>query len=60
MNVLSEIKLEYPNLNGSLYNNIIRYSNYNKSKNKFNLKLILESLPLSLQNNLIIEIFSIF
>ena len=57
MNVLSEIKLEYPNLNRSLYNSIIRYLNYNKSKNKFNLKFILESLPLSLQNNLIIEIY---
>ena len=41
----------------SLYNNIRRYLNYNKSKYKFNLKFILESLPLSLQNNLIIEIY---
>ena len=57
MKILSEIKLEYSNLNMSLYNNIRRYLNYNKSKYKFNLKFILESLPLSLQNNLIIEIY---
>ena len=57
MNILSEIKLEYPNLNMSLFNSIKRYLNYNKSKYKFNLKFILESLPLSLQNNLIIEIY---
>ena len=55
--LLSEIQLEYPNLNRNLYNNIKRYLNYNKSKYKFNLKFILESLPLSLQNNLIIEIY---
>ena len=57
MNVLSEIKLEYPNLGQGLYEQIIRYLNYTKSENKINLKYILESLPLSLQNNLIIEIY---
>ena len=57
MNVLNEIKLEYPNLGKDLYDRIIRYLNYNKSEHKFNLKFILESLPSSLQNNLIIEIY---
>ena len=57
MNVLNEIKLEYPNLGKNLYDSIIRYLNYNKSEYKCNLKFILESLPSSLQNNLIIEIY---
>ena len=57
MNVLNDIKLEYPNLKHDLYERIIRYLNYNKSEHKYNLKFILESLPSSLQNNLIIEIY---
>ena len=57
MKVLNEIKLEFPNLGQSLYDRIKRYLNYNKAKNKYNLKFILESLPSSLQNNLIIEIY---
>jgi hypothetical protein len=57
MNVLNEIKIEYPNLNQYLYDRITRYLNYKKSENKYNLKFILESLPSSLQNNLIIEIY---
>ena len=57
MKVLNEIKLEFPNLRKSLYDRIKRYLNYNKAKNKYNLKFILESLPSSLQNNLIIEIY---
>ena len=57
MKVLNEIKMEYPNLNKVLYNRIKRYLNYNKSEYNNNLKFILESLPSSLQNNLIIEIY---
>ena len=57
MKVLREIKLEYPNLGKGLYDRIKRYLNYNKSEYKINLKFILESLPSSLQNNLIIEIY---
>ena len=57
MKVLSEIKIEYPNLGKALYDRIKRYLNYNKSEYKLNLKFILESLPSSLQNNLIIEIY---
>jgi len=55
--VLNEVKLEYPNLSQALYDKIKRYLNYNKSESKCNLKFILESLPSSLQNNLIIEIY---
>ncbi len=57
LKVLNEIKLEYPNLDNALYERILRYLNYNKSEYKYNLKFILESLPSSLQNNLIIEIY---
>ena len=55
--VLNEIKMEYSNLNKALYDQIKRYLNYNKSEYNNNLKFILESLPSSLQNNLIIEIY---
>ena len=57
MKVLKEIKLEYPNIGKNLYDRISRYLNYNKSIGRCNLKFILESLPSSLQNNLIIEIY---
>ena len=57
MKVLNEIKLEFPNLRKFLYDRIKHYLNYNKAINKYNLKYILESLPSSLQNNLIIEIY---
>ena len=57
MKVLTEIKMEYPNLSNVLYDRIKRYLNYNKSEYNNNIKFILESLPSSLQNNLIIEIY---
>ena len=57
MKVLSEIQLDYPNLDKSLYDRLKRYLNYTKSEHKLNLKFILESLPSSIQNNLIIEIY---
>ena len=57
MKVLKEIKMEYPNLSNVLYDRIKRYLNYNKSEYNNNIKFILESLPSSLQNNLIIEIY---
>ena len=57
MKVLTEIKMEYPNLSKVLYDRIKRYLNYNKSEYNNNIKFILESLPSSLQNNLIIEIY---
>ena len=57
LDILDEIKLEYPNLDLELYFNIRRYLIYNKSVNQYNLKFVLESLPPSLQNNLIVEIY---
>ena len=57
VNILGEIKINYPNLNNDLYERIIRYLNYNKSEYKYNIENILDSLPSSLQNNLIVEIY---
>ena len=55
--ILQEIKLSFPNLSSNLYEKIIRYLNYNKNKYKYNIKYVLDSLPSSIQNNLIIEIY---
>ena len=55
--ILGEIRIKYPNLKNDLYERILRYLNYNKSEYKFNLENILDSLPQSLQNNLIIEMY---
>ena len=57
VDLLNDIKLEYPNFGPELYFNIRRYLIYNKSENQFDLKFVLESLPPSLQNNLIVEIY---
>ena len=55
--ILEEIKINYPNLSNNLYERITRYLRYNKSRYKYNIKYMLDSLPLSIQNNLIIEIY---
>ena len=55
--ILEEIKINYPNLSNNLYERITRYLKYNKSKYKYNIKYVLDSLPSSIQNNLIIEIY---
>ena len=57
MNMLEEIKINYPNLNKNLYDRISRYFSYNKKKYKNGIKYLLDSLPSSIQNNLIIEIY---
>ena len=57
MNILAEIKLNYPNLDKNLYERIKRYLTYNKNKYKYDIKYVLDSLPSSIQNNLIIEIY---
>ena len=57
LKILDEIKINYPNLDIHLYERIIRYLNYNKSRYKYDVKYVLDSLPSSIQNNLIIEIY---
>ena len=55
--ILEEIKINFPNSNPNSHDRIIRYLNYNKNKYKHNIKYVLDSLPSSIQNNLIIEIY---
>ena len=55
--ILSDIKMAYPLLKNELYEKIIRYLKYNKSENKYNIDFILDSLPLSLKNNVIIDMY---
>ena len=55
--ILSEIRISYPLLKNDLYEKIIRYLKYNKSENKYNVDYILDSLPLSLKNNVIIDMY---
>ena len=57
LKILEEIKINYPNLDTNLYERLVRYLNYNKSKYKYDVKYVLDSLPSSIQNNLIIEIY---
>ena len=55
--ILGEIRISYPLLKNELYEKIIRYLKYNKSENKYNVDYILDSLPLSLKNNVIIDMY---
>ena len=55
--ILGEIRYNYPNLNNDLYERVLRYLNYNKSEYKYNVENILDSLPSSLKNNLIVEMY---
>ena len=55
--ILGDIKISYPLLTNELYEKIIRFLKYNKSENKFNVDYILDSLPLSLKNNVIIDMY---
>ena len=55
--ILGDIRISYPLLKKDLYEKIIRYLKYNKSENKYNVDYILDSLPLSLKNNVIIDMY---
>ena len=57
VNILGEIRINYPRLDNDLYERILRYLNYNKSEYKYNIENILDSLPSSLQNRLIVEMY---
>ena len=48
MKILEEIRINYPNLSNCLYERISRYLRYNKSKYKYNIKYVLDSLPSSI------------
>ena len=55
--ILGDIRISYPLLKNDLYEKIVRYLKYNKAENKYNIDFILDSLPLSLKNNVIIEMY---
>ena len=55
--ILTDIRITYPLLKNDLYEKIIRYLKYNKDENKYNVNYILDSLPLSLKNNVIIDMY---
>ena len=55
--ILEEIKGKHPLLDNELYERILRYLKYNKSEYKYKVENILDSLPSSLQNNLIVEMY---
>ena len=57
LKILSDIKMSYPLLKNDLYEKVIRYLKYNKDENKYNVDYILDSLPLSLKNNVIIDMY---
>ena len=55
--ILGDIRISYPLFKNELYEKIVRYLKYNKAENKYNINYILDSLPLSLKNNVIIEMY---
>ena len=55
--ILRDIKISYPLLPKELYDKVIRYLKYNKAENKINIDYILDSLPFSLKNNVIIDMY---
>ena len=58
--ILDEIKLTNPNLTNDLYDKIIRLLNYRKYYKEIDKNVIIESLPYTFRNSLIIEIYKPF
>jgi len=57
ISILDEIKMTNPNLTKDLYDRIIRHLKYKKYFEKKDKSIILDSLPVALKNNLIIEMY---
>ena len=55
--ILDEIKMTNPNLTKDLYDRILRHLKYKKYFEKKDKSIILESLPVTLKNNLIVEMY---
>ena len=55
--ILDEIKLTNPNLSNILYDKILRYLKYKRFHENKDKSIILDCLPLTLKNNLIIEMY---
>lgn len=57
LKVLNDIKLTNPHLQDSLYEKLLRFLRYKKGKEKNKQKILINSLPYSLKNTLIIEMY---
>ena len=55
--ILDEIKMKNPNLTQDLYDRILRHLKYKKYFEKKDKNIIFESLPVTLKNNLIVEMY---
>ena len=55
--ILDDIKLNYPRLPNELYDRIIRYLRYQHYYEKKDKNIIIEELPIGLRNNLIYEMY---
>lgn len=55
--ILDEIKMNNPNLTKDLYDRILRHLKYKKYFEKKDKSIILDSLPVTLKNNLIVEMY---
>ena len=57
LKILNEIKLTNPHLQDSLYEKLLRFLRYKKNTEKNNQTIIINSLPYTLKNSLIIEMY---
>ena len=55
--ILEEIQLKNPQLSRNLYEKIARFIHYRKYSEKHDRNLILDNLPISLRNSLVIEMY---
>ena len=55
--ILDDIKLKNPNLTQNLYDKILRCLYYRKYNEKQDRNIILDNLPVSLRNSLVIEMY---
>ena len=60
LKIVEEIRITNPNFSQNLYEKIIRLLNYRKYYEEIDKQVILESLPYSLRNSLIIEMYKPF
>ena len=57
LKILKEIKLSNPHLQDTLYDKVLRFIRYKKNTEKNKQTIIINSLPYSLRNSLIIEMY---
>ena len=57
LKILNEIKLTNPHMQDQLYDKLLRFLRYKKNTEKNNQNIILNNLPFSLKNTLLIEMY---